>query len=266
MRTADRPWELECCKTQRLWRGARTWKEKLQTLSGSWNAVKHNGFEGGPIIEKQTADAHWELECCKTRRFRRRARTWKDELQTLPGSWNAVKHNCFRRGARTWKEKLQTLFKSWDAVKHYGFEGEHELGNALQNVSGSWKVDWVELGWGELSWVDRNCLELNWVELRWVDWVELGWIELSWLELSWVELSLFELNWVELIELNLVELSWGELTGTQLSWVEQVLIWCTFSHWNSWKSVFPFAEKFKSGAGQDRFPFERAENQFSPWK
>jgi len=46
-RTADPLWEPECCKIQGFSRGARTWKDGLQTFVGSWNAVKHNGFDGG---------------------------------------------------------------------------------------------------------------------------------------------------------------------------------------------------------------------------
>ena len=39
-------WELECCKILWLRRECKLWNHSLQIISGSWNAVKHNGLEG----------------------------------------------------------------------------------------------------------------------------------------------------------------------------------------------------------------------------
>ena len=44
--SVDSFWERECCKTEWFWRCDHMWNHYLQILSGSGNAVKHNGFEG----------------------------------------------------------------------------------------------------------------------------------------------------------------------------------------------------------------------------
>ena len=119
--SADPLWERECCKTEWFWRCDRIWNHYLQILSGSWNAVKQNGFEGAtacgiticrsslgagmlqnrmvlkvrPRVESLSADPLWERECCKAQWFWRCGRIWNHYLQILSGSGNAVKQNGF---------------------------------------------------------------------------------------------------------------------------------------------------------------------------
>ena len=115
--SADPLWELECCKIQWFRGESKLWNHSLQILSGSWNAVKHNGLEGGndigitlcrsslvagmlikqkwkwsdAILDSLTADPLWELECCKNRGEHVPKHFWTHSLQILFGSWNAVK-------------------------------------------------------------------------------------------------------------------------------------------------------------------------------
>ena len=78
---------LECCRTQWFSKGARTWKDELHIIFWNRNAVKYNGFEGGPELGKTS---------CR--------------LSFL--SWNAVKHNGFEGGPELGKTNCRSSLEA----------------------------------------------------------------------------------------------------------------------------------------------------------